>query len=153
MERLVVAGILVLVAVAVAVLVDRRQRRDAPTQPRFRVPAQLDRADFERPEAPWLVAVFTSATCDSCRGTFDKALVLACDEVAVVEAEVTARPEVHERYGIDAVPTIVVADHAGVVRASFLGPPTATDLWAAVAEARVPGSSPEPHLGHDVEGS
>jgi hypothetical protein len=34
-----------------------------------------------------------------------------------------------------------------VVRASFVGPPTATDLWAAVAEARQPGVSPEPGLG------
>ena len=57
-------------------------------------------------------------------------------------------PDLHERYAIDAVPCIVVADEAGVVRASFIGVPTATDLWAAVAEAREPGSSPEPHLGH-----
>ena len=38
----------------------------------------------------------------------------------------------------DAVPTIVVADEQGVVRASFVGPPSATDLWAAVAKARDP---------------
>jgi hypothetical protein len=29
-----------------------------------------------------------------------------------------------------------------VVRASFLGPGTATDLWGAVAELREPGSTP-----------
>ena len=150
MERVVVACVLVVVAVVVAAVVDRRQRRDAPTQPHWNVPRQLDRGDFERPDAPWLVAVFTSATCDSCRGTADKAAVLACDEVAVVEAEVSARKDLHERYGIDAVPTLVVADADGVVRASFLGPPTATDLWAAIAEVRFPGTSPEPHLGrHD----
>jgi hypothetical protein len=149
MERILVAGVLVLAAVVVAVVVDRRQRRDAPTQPQFRVPAQLDRADFERPDAPWLVAVFTSATCDSCRGTAEKAFVLACDEVAVVEVEVSTAKDLHDRYGIDAVPTVVVAGADGVVRASFLGPATATDLWAAVAEVRFPGSSPEPHLGHE----
>jgi len=33
------------------------------------------------------------------------------------------------------------------VAASFVGVPTATDLWAAVAEARAPGASPEPDLG------
>jgi len=151
MERLVVAAVLVVVAVAVAAVVDRRQRRDAPTQPQYRVPAQLDRRDFDAPDAPWLVAVFTSATCDSCRGTFEKATVLGCDEVVVAEVEVTARKELHDRYGIDAVPTIVVADREGVVRASFLGPPTATDLWAAVAEVRFPGSSPEPHLGQEPD--
>ncbi len=133
-------------AVIVAVVLDRR-KPEAPTQARWAVPAQLDRADFERPSAPWLVAVFTSATCDSCAKAMDKARVLASDEVAVEEVEVGARAEVHRRYHVDAVPTIVVADYEGVVRASFVGPPTATDLWAAVAEARQPGSSPEPDLG------
>jgi hypothetical protein len=35
-----------------------------------------------------------------------------------------------------------VADAEGAVRASFVGPATATDLWAAVAELRDPGSVP-----------
>jgi len=35
----------------------------------------------------------------------------------------------------------------GVVRAAFVGAFSATDLWAAVAEARAPGSTPEPELG------
>jgi hypothetical protein len=147
--RLVVAGVLVVIAVAVAFVVERRRTADAPTQPTWTVPRQLDRAEFVRPDAPWLVAVFTSATCDSCQGTIDKALVVACDDVAVDEVEVTARKETHDRYGIDAVPTIVIADAAGVVRASFVGPPTATDLWAAIAEVRYPGSSPEPNLGRE----
>ena len=47
-----------------------------------------------------------------------------------------------QRYGIDAVPTVVIADAQGVAVAAFLGPMTATDLWAAVAEAREPGSTP-----------
>jgi hypothetical protein len=146
MERVVVALVLVALAVVVALVLDRR-RPDAPTQPTWAVPRQLDRADFAGTAAPWLVAVFTSSTCDSCRGTFAKATVLGCDDVVVEEVEVTARKDLHDRYGIDAVPTLVVADAEGVVRASFVGPPTATDLWAAVAEVRFPGSSPEPHLG------
>jgi protein-disulfide isomerase len=144
--RFVLVGAVVVLAVIVAVVLDRR-KPEAPTQARWAVPAQLDRADFGRPSAPWLVAVFTSATCDSCAKAMDQARVLASDEVAVEEVEVGARPEVHRRYHVDAVPTIVVADDEGVVRASFVGPPTATDLWAAVAEARQPGSSPEPDLG------
>jgi hypothetical protein len=145
-ERLVVAIVLIAVAVVIAIVVDRR-RPDAPTQPLRTVPSQLDRGDFPRPEAPWIVAVFTSATCDSCKGTLAKAMVLDCDEVVVADAEYGARKDLHERYGIDAVPTLVVADAQGVTRASFVGPMTATDLWAAVAEVRFPGSSPEPHLG------
>ena len=43
---------------------------------------------------------------------------------------------IHERYRIDAVPLVVIADERGVVRTSFLGPVTATDLWAGVAAAR-----------------
>ena len=142
MERVVVAAVLVVVAVIVAFVIERRRAADAPTQPVWTVPRQLDRADFARPDAPWLVAVFTSATCSTCQAAIDKAAVLACDEVAVEEVEVTARKATHDRYGIDAVPTIVIADADGVVHASFVGAPTATDLWAAVAEAREPGSTP-----------
>lgn len=138
--------VVVAVAVALAVVVDRR-RPDPPTQGQWPVPRQLDRSDFDRPDAPWLVAVFSSATCDSCASVVGKSAVLACADVAVQDVEVGARGDLHQRYGIEAVPTIVVADGEGVVRASFVGPPSATDLWAAVAELREPGSSPEPHLG------
>ena len=139
MERLIVAAVVVAVAAAVAVIVDRR-RPEPPTQSPWTVPAQLDRDDFDRPDAPWLVAVFTSATCDSCALARDKAAVLASGDVAVQEVEVAARKDLHDRYEIDAVPTILLADHEGVVRASFVGPPTATDLWAAVAGARDAGT-------------
>jgi hypothetical protein len=110
-------------------------------------PAQLDRTDFAAPHAPWLVAVFSSATCHTCADVVRKALVVACDEVAVDEVEYGARPETHRRYAIDAVPIVVVADADGVVHRSFVGPVSATDLWAAVAEARQPGTTPEPELG------
>ena len=36
------------------------RRRAVPTQGRAVVPQQLDRHDFARPEAPWLVVLFTS---------------------------------------------------------------------------------------------
>lgn len=135
MERVILAAVVVAIAAVIAVLVERR-RPAPPTQAQWSVPAQLDRDDFDRPEAPWLVAVFTSATCESCALARDKAVVLASTDVAVQEVEVTARRDLHDRYGIDAVPAILVADGDGVVRKSFLGPPSATDLWAAVAEAR-----------------
>jgi hypothetical protein len=129
------AAAVVVLAALIAVLVERR-RPAAPTQAQWTVPAQLDRDDFDGPEVPWLVAVFTSATCETCAVARDKAAVLASTDVVVQEVEVMARRDLHDRYGIDAVPTILVADRAGVVRKSFLGPPTATDLWAAVARAR-----------------
>jgi thiol:disulfide interchange protein len=149
MERLLLAALLVVVASVVALFL-RRWRPAPPTQARYQVPSQLDRADFAGGDRPWLVAVFTSLTCESCERVLAKAAVLASDVVAFTDVSYQdpAGRDLHERYSIDAVPTIVVADEDGVVRASFVGVPTATDLWAAVAEARHPGSSPEPNLGH-----
>lgn len=137
------AAAVVVVAVVIAVVVERR-KPEAPTQGGWAAPAQLDRDDFSRPDAPWLVAVFTSATCDSCVQTLRQAQVLASDEVAVDDVEVTARPDLHRRYGIEAVPIVVVADAEGVVQAAFVGPPSATDLWAAVAQVRDGGAGPAP---------
>ena len=71
--------------------VARRRRPDPPTQPAAHVPVQLDRADFARPDAPWLVAVFTSATCQTCADVAAKAAVLASDDVAVAEVEYARR--------------------------------------------------------------
>lgn len=141
-ERIVLAVGLAVLALAVAAVVQRRQRPDAPVRTGYSVPAQLDRADFARPEAPWLVAVFTSATCTTCQGVWERTQPLESAEVAVQELEHTADRALHDRYGIDAVPTTLVVAADGVVAASFIGPLTATDLWAAVAEAREPGSTP-----------
>jgi len=141
-----VVAVVVAAAIVLALVVERR-RPDAPTQGEWPVPRQLDRADFDGGDAAWLVAVFSSATCDSCANVLRKSAVLASPDVAVQEVEVGARSDLHKRYGIEAVPTIVLADADGVVRASFVGEPSATDLWAAVAEVREPGSSPEPGLG------
>lgn len=146
MERLVVAAVLVLVAVVAARLLERR-RPAPPTQPRWEPPTQLDRGDFDDADRPWLVAVFTSATCDSCRDVTAKAKVLASAEVVFQDIPWQERKDLHVRYAVEVVPTTVLADAEGVVRASFVGAPTATDLWAALAEARQPGASPEPGLG------
>ncbi|HEY8092991.1 MAG TPA: thioredoxin family protein [Acidimicrobiales bacterium] len=146
-DQLVIAIGLAAGAAVVAAVLRRRQPVPAPTQPAWQAPAQLDRADFAQPDAPFLVAVFTSETCRSCSAMSEKAAVLASSQVAVDVVEVTQRPDVHRKYAVDAVPMVVVADRDGVVGASFIGPASATDLWAAVAEVREPGSSPEPDLG------
>ena len=143
MERILVAVGLAVVALVVAAVVRRRQRPDAPVRTGYAVPDQVDRADFVRPDAPWLVAVFTSATCGTCQGVWERAQPLASDAVALQELEYGADRGLHDRYGIEAVPTTLVIDARGVVASSFIGPVTATDLWAAVAEAREPGSTPE----------
>lgn len=136
--RYVAVAVVVGLALVVAWLAQRR-RPAAPVRTGWNLPEQLDRDDFARPEAPFLVAVFTSATCATCAEMMRKVEVLASDAVAIHEAEFGRDRRLHERYGIDAVPAVVIADSAGVVRASFLGPTTASDLWAAMAELREPG--------------
>lgn len=145
--RLLLAAGLVAVAVGIAAVLRRRQQRSAPSQPTYGAPSQLDRADFPAAVTEWLVVVFTSASCHTCADVAAKAMALASRHVSVIEAEFGVNRELHKRYHIDAVPTMVLCDGAGVVRAGFMGPVSATDLWAAVAEAREPGSSPEPGLG------
>jgi len=138
MGRLLLAVAVVAVVALIAEVVRRRRAADPPTQPRHEIPAQLDRSDFDGDG--WLVAVFTSATCSTCGDVVSKADVVRSDEVAVTTVIYQDRRDLHERYGIDAVPCLVIADRHGVVHAGFLGPVTATDLWAAIANAREPGS-------------
>lgn len=136
MVRLLIALALVAVALLVARVLSARRTSDAPATARWPVPIQLDRADFARPEAPWLVAVFSSVTCVTCAKSVAQAAALASAEVSVQDIEVEARGDLHRRYGVEAVPLVLIADGEGVVQASFVGPTTATDLWAAMASVR-----------------
>jgi hypothetical protein len=134
-EQFLIAGGLVTLAGAIALLL-RRRRPQPPTQPRWSVPTLLDRADFAGTDRPWLVVVFTSATCDSCTQATAKASVLESPDVAYQEVPWQTDKDLHARYSVDVVPMTLLADDEGVVRASFIGAPNAADLWAAVAEAR-----------------
>ena len=148
MLQVVIAAGVVGCAVALGMVLRRRQTVAMPTQPSLEVPTQLDRSDFPDTAAPWLVVVFPSASCNACGDVLRKAQVMSSAEVSVVDIEFAQHRELHKKYGIEAVPLVAIADAQGVVRRGFAGPVTATDLWAAVAEAREPGSSPEPNLGH-----
>jgi len=141
----IAAGILAIAGVIAWFL--RRQRPEAPPRDAYPVPRQLDRADFPRADAAWLVAYFSSATCASCQGLGPKVAVLESIDVAVCEVSFEDERDVHERYDIAAIPMVLVADGDGVVQRAFVGATSATDLWAGVAEARHPGSTPEADLG------
>ncbi|MCU1345351.1 MAG: hypothetical protein JWL70_1617 [Acidimicrobiia bacterium] len=141
MVQILVAMVLVVAAVGVAAVLRRRRRPEAPTQASWSAPTQLDRSDFDRADAPWLVAVFSSATCNVCADIVAKARVMEAPEVAVQDVEYASSKDLHRRYHIEAVPMVVLADAAGVVQASFIGPVTAQDLWAAIAQAR---DAPDP---------
>jgi hypothetical protein len=147
MNRLLAVVVVFAVAGLVALLLQRR-RPAPPTQPTaYPVPTQLDRADFTRPDAPWLVVLFSSETCGGCAAMRVKTSALAATDVAYQEASYQTDKDLHTRYNIEAVPLVLIADHEGVVVNSFVGEVTAIDLWGAVATARDPSSephSPEP---------
>jgi hypothetical protein len=144
--RLAIGAAILLVVLVVAWLL-RRRKPEAPPRDVYPVPRQLDRADFPRPDAPWLVALFSSTVCDSCRDLPPKLAALESSDVASCEIEASARGDLHRRYEISAIPMTVVADADGVVHRAFVGSFSATDLWAAVAECRAPGTTPEPDIG------
>jgi len=125
----------------------RRRTPDGPPRDAFPVPRQLARPDFPRADAPWLVAYFSSETCASCQGLGAKVAVLESAGVATCEVEFASQRELHDRYDVSAIPMILIADSAGVVLRAFVGATSATDLWAALAECREPGSTPEADLG------
>ena len=108
---------------------------------------QLDRADFVEPERPWLVTVFASSACLACRGTWSKAELLASEAVAVQEVDSIRDQDLHDRYRVDAVPMVLVADAEVRCGGPSSAKPTATDLWAAPSPncanpARCPRAAP-----------
>jgi len=136
MTQIIIVAAVAAVALGVGWYMQRKAP-DAPTSaPNHKTPAQVDRADFTRPDAPWLVAVFTSATCETCAKVWTSTQLVESEQVAVQNIEVVTDKALHERYDITAVPAVVIADAQGVARASFLGPPTSADLWARLAEIR-----------------
>ena len=128
--------VLVVAAAAIGGWFSRRRATDAPTQASSQTPTQLDRADFAQPDVEWLVVVFTSASCNACADMATKAKVLESRQVAIQIIEYTQDRALHKRYAIDSVPCLLMADAGGVVRQSYLGPVTATDLWAGLARVR-----------------
>jgi Thioredoxin. len=138
-SRLLIALILVLVAVAVARALERRRRPDPPARGTYPIPAQLDRSDFPRPEAPVLMVLFSSAACDGCGSMAAKVAALESDDVATCEVEYGARADLHRRYGVEGVPMVVVADAEGVVTAGFVGSVPSSDLEAALSRPPAAG--------------
>lgn len=144
----IIGAIVFAVAIAVALLLERKKRSSAePVRDVYPIPRQLTRSDFPGTDYPWLVVLFSSRTCDSCEVMRQKVEVLASDQVQVYDAEYSVDRVLHERYAISGVPLVVVADHQGVVSRAFVGPVSATDLWAAVASSRDANSSAGSELG------
>lgn len=132
---------LFLVLSTIALLVFSRSKKSRQTSLRpddYEYPKNVDRKDFISPEKPFIVIAFTSRVCDSCKNVWEKAQPLKSDfvEVTEVEYEDEEGKKLHSRYGIEAVPTLIVCDENGNTVKSFVGAVTATDLWAGVAGVR-----------------
>jgi hypothetical protein len=134
-ERFIVALVLVTVAVVVALVAERR-RRQRTGAPGFVAPDRVERSDFARPDAPWLLAVFTSSTCETCAEVAATAVSFTDADVVVHELEAKKDRAAHERYGINAVPLVVLADGDGSVRFHLFGPVRAEEIAEALAAAR-----------------
>ena len=111
----------------------QRRRPEPPSAPSYRAPTQLDRADFAGPSTLPLVVVFSSSTCNTCPVVWEAVEPLASDRLAVERIDVQDDPKRHERYKIDGVPTTLVVQPDGVVKASFFGPLGEGKLDEAVA--------------------
>jgi hypothetical protein len=134
-SRLILALIVVAAAIIVARLLERR-RPAPPARDAYPVPAQLDRQDFPRPDAPWLFVLFSSRTCDSCAPMVSRVCSLESESVATVQVEAHADKALHDRYRIEGVPMVVLADGEGVVRAGFVGAVDTWELEAALTDAQ-----------------
>ena len=137
MDRLLIALGIAVVAAVVALLVRRWRQTDPPdtfetgwsrrnstaaTSPR-RMPLARRR-------------VHVGNVLDLCRRRGQSRGARAATRSPSRSSTTRPRRDLHRRYRIDAVPLLVIADDAGVVRHHFLGPVTATDLWAAMARLR-----------------
>lgn len=135
MVQLVIAIVVVLGGVGLAYLIRRRDSRRMARGGTWTVPAQLDLSDFGAFDTDQVAVVFSSATCDACAGTWERLCDLAGADTAVALVSFQEHRDLHDRYGIDAVPTLVIADAEGVVTRSFVGPPEPGELAAALGNA------------------
>lgn len=133
MAQVFIAVAIVMVGIIVAYVVRRRDTQRMARGDSWSVPAQLERSDFADPQANRLVVVFSSATCGACARTWQRVNELAPPGFALDEVSYQDRRDLHDRYGIDAVPTLVIADAEGVVQASFVGPPSDIELAEALS--------------------
>ncbi len=136
-------GVLIALGAIAAVVAWRLQQRrpDPPSAPSYRAPTQLDPLDFEpssndketsaqasREQASeprsesMMIVVFGSELCSSCEGVWAAVQRLAPRNALVTLVNVEDDPELHKRYKIDGVPTLVLADKEGTVRNAFFGP-------------------------------
>lgn len=131
-SRALLAGAILLGAIALGAVIRRRQPA-GPPRDSYPTPRQIRRDDFVRPDAPWLVVLFSSETCASCVALAEQVAGLDSEAVATCELAYEQHRALHERYDISAVPMVVIADAEGIVRAAFVGPTETSEMTAVLA--------------------
>ncbi len=121
-----VALVIVLGGVAFGVsLLANKRKPDTPTVPRFVLPYQLDRSDFDGTNLEWLLVLFSSQTCDSCITVLNRINKLAIENLHVQNVEFPSGKYLHTKYSVGSVPSLLLASPEGIVKWSFAGiPPT-----------------------------
>ena len=132
MERLAIAAVLVVIAMAVAFVAQRRRNAAAGSVAHSTVPASVDLASMGIDPGPAIV-VFTEETCRTCAAAIDVVRGPAGASLPVAEVPFASERELHRRHGIDTVPTTVVADAEGQVVDGWIGRVDMSGLAAALA--------------------
>jgi thiol-disulfide isomerase/thioredoxin len=99
-------------------------------------PARFDLSDVSGEARSPVVVEFTSPYCYECKTALPllKAAALVHDaSFELIDAR--DRPDLAGKYGIRRVPTILVVDGKGAVKASWLGTPPEPELEAALTAA------------------
>lgn len=135
MERLAIAAALVVIALAVALVAQRRRGVGASGVPHSSVPASVDLSSLGIDAGPAIV-VFTEETCQTCAAAIAVVRGPAGAGLPVTEVPFAAERELHRRHGIDTVPTTVVADLDGQVVDGWIGRVEVSGLAAALAQVR-----------------
>tara|TARA_B100000131_G_C17938033_1_gene541158 strand:+ start:429 stop:836 length:408 start_codon:yes stop_codon:yes gene_type:complete len=120
--NLFLALLLAAFATVVAYLINNR-RTDSPSVPRSSLPIQIDRCDFEIPEKKWLLVFFSSESCASCKKVRELLSDLQTGLIHIQEVNFPEGKTLHNRYGIESVPIVLIADSEGVVIWSYAGVP------------------------------
>jgi len=121
MSRLIVLVVLSCGASLVAVLLRKLNYRNF-VKSGWSIPGHLSREDFGFLYEPWLVVIFSSESCETCKPVVAEGMKLASLGIAIQEVAAETNKGLHEKYDIDAVPMLLLVDKFGVVRSSHLGP-------------------------------
>lgn len=133
MERLAIAAVLVVIALALAFVVQRRRSTAAGPLADATVPASVDLASLGIDAGP-VIVVFTEETCRTCAAAIAAVRGPAGAGVPVAEVPFASERDLHRDHRIDTVPTTVVTDADGQVVDGWIGRVDAGELTAALAQ-------------------